>query len=205
MIKKWLTLSKECYKNQGSYKMVINKTKKVQKYRSHTTHGGGHRKKRRGAGSRGGRGNAGTGKRAGQKKAGRICMLGNSGFVPRRTPKKCNAINLSYFTVERLEKLVVDNKVTKNGDVYVINMTELGYDKLLGTGNINVKLEINVKVFSSRAEEKVQNAGGKIVSSKAGQAEVVNEVKAEDKPAEESLSTVEPKQESNENTKNEES
>ena len=48
--------------------MVVQRKKKVGKYRSHTTHGGGHRKKRRGAGSRGGRGNAGSGKRAGHKK-----------------------------------------------------------------------------------------------------------------------------------------
>ena len=50
--------------------MVTYKTKKVSKYRGSSNHGGGMRKKRRGAGSRGGRGNAGTGKRAGQKKAG---------------------------------------------------------------------------------------------------------------------------------------
>ena len=50
--------------------MVVNRRKKVVKYRGHSNHGGGMRKKRRGAGSRGGRGNAGTGKRAGHKKAG---------------------------------------------------------------------------------------------------------------------------------------
>lgn len=178
--------------------MVTNKTRKVQKYRSHTTHGGGHRKKRRGAGSRGGRGNAGTGKRAGQKKAGRICMLGNSGFVPRRKAKTCKAINLSYFTVERLEKLVAAQKVAKKGDVYIVNMAELGYDKLLATGNTNAKLEINVKFFSARAEEKIQNAGGKIVSPEAVQEDVketTNKVTGE----------AAPEQESNENTKNKES
>ena len=177
--------------------MVTNKIRKVHKYRSHTTHGGGHRKKRRGAGSRGGRGNAGTGKRAGQKKAGRICELGNSGFVPRRTVKTCRAINLAYFTVERLEKLVADKKVVKNGDVYVVNLTELGYDKLLATGSVNVKLEINVKEFSAHAEQKVQNAGGKIVSPNS----VQEEVKEKKKVSAEQV----PVQESNENTKNEES
>ena len=42
--------------------MVVYKRKKVTKYRGSVTHGGGSRKKRRGAGSIGGRGNAGTGK-----------------------------------------------------------------------------------------------------------------------------------------------
>ena len=46
--------------------MSVNKTKKVGKYRGSKTHGGGHMKKRRGAGNRGGRGMAGTGKRADQ-------------------------------------------------------------------------------------------------------------------------------------------
>ena len=176
--------------------MVTNKTRKVQKYRSHTTHGGGHRKKRRGAGSRGGRGNACTGKRAGQKKAGRICELGTSGFVPRRKVKTCNAINLSYFTVERLEKLLSAKKVSKTGDVYVVNMANLGYDKLLGTGNINVKLELNVKFFSARAEEKIQNSGGKIVSPDNVQEKV------KETPVSEEAS---PEQESNENNKTKES
>ena len=47
--------------------MVVRKAKKVGKYRAKTTHGGGHRKKRTGAGSRGGRGLAGSGKRAGHQ------------------------------------------------------------------------------------------------------------------------------------------
>ena len=72
--------------------MTNNKTRKVQKYRGHTTHGGGHRKKRRGAGSKGGKGNAGTGKRAGHKRRG--VVLGGSGFKPRRTKVVQKAINL---------------------------------------------------------------------------------------------------------------
>ena len=66
---------------------MANKRKKVNKYRGHTTHGGGHRKKRRGAGSRGGRGRAGSGKRAGHKKAGGVVISGSKGFLPRRSFK----------------------------------------------------------------------------------------------------------------------
>ena len=48
--------------------MVINKSKKKLKYRGSKTHGCGSMKKRRGAGHRGGRGAAGSGKRGDTKK-----------------------------------------------------------------------------------------------------------------------------------------
>ena len=46
-----------------------------------------------------------------------------------------------------------------------INLTELGYTKLLGTGKITKPLTIQVASFSKSAEEKVAAAGGKIVAS----------------------------------------
>ena len=147
--------------------MVVKKQKKVNRYRSHTTHGGGHRKKRRGAGSRGGRGNAGTGKRAGQKVAGMKPKLGSKGFTSH-SRTKIIAINLSFFTQEKLAKLVEAGKLTKEGDSYVIELSKLGYNKLLGTGSISVKLIVIAEHFSGRAEEKVKNAGGLIKFSHSG-------------------------------------
>ena len=129
--------------------MVVNKRKKVGKYRAHTTHGGGHRKKRRGAGSRGGRGRAGTGKRAGQKKAGMPPQLGAKGFSSHH--KKVKKIN-----VDQLPKLAAG----KNE----VDLTKLGYGKLLGSGKISVKLKVYVKSYSARAEEKIKSAGGELVS-----------------------------------------
>jgi len=142
--------------------MVVRRTKKVAKCRSHTTHGGGHRKKRRGAGSRGGRGNAGSGKRASHKQ--RVPLVGRSGFVPRRTVKNVNPINLSYFTPFLVEKLVSAGKAVKEGDIYTIDLSKLKYDKLLGTGKVSLKLKLIVNNFSARAEEKIKAAGGEIVS-----------------------------------------
>ena len=46
-----------------------------------------------------------------------------------------------------------------------INLTELGYTKLLGTGKITKPLTIQVASFSKSAQEKVTAAGGKIVAS----------------------------------------
>ena len=41
---------------------------------------------------------------------------------------------------EKLVKLVEAGKLTKEGDSYVIELSKLGYNKLLGTGSISVKL-----------------------------------------------------------------
>ena len=141
--------------------MVVYKRKKVTKYRAHTTHGGGHRKKRRGAGSRGGRGKAGTGKRAGQKKAGISTRLGKKGFTTRRVKGK--TVNVGHFNQKVLERLLAAGKIKQEGEVYIVDLSQLGYHKLLGTGKTSFKLKISVKEFTSRAEERVKAAGGEIV------------------------------------------
>ena len=153
--------------------MVVSKRKKVTKYRAHTTHGGGHRKKRRGAGSRGGRGNAGTGKRAGQKVAGiKDKTLGSRGFTSKTVNEK--AVALNYFTAKTLDKLVEKKLIIKENDFYSIDLAKLGYQKLLSTGNTKLKLKIKVDKITPKAEEKVKAAGGEIVSSDAQEAKAEN-------------------------------
>jgi len=149
--------------------MVTYKRKKVGKYRGGSTHGGGARKKRRGAGSRGGRGNAGSGKRAGHMKmryvkAGHI--LGKHGFTSK-SRTVVNAVNLSYFTSDRIAKLVKEGKAHKEGTVYAIDLAGLGYNKLLGTGTTLVKLKLTVESCSASAAEKVAAAGGEVVTASA--------------------------------------
>src|SRR3989338_5152076 len=149
--------------------MVTYKRKKVGKYRGGSTHGGGARKKRRGAGSRGGRGNAGSGKRAGHMKmryvkAGHI--LGKHGFTSKNKTL-VNAVNLGYFTSSRVQKLVGQGKAHKEGNVYAIDLAELGFNKLLGTGTTLVKLKLTVELCSASAAEKVAAAGGEVVTASA--------------------------------------
>jgi len=145
--------------------MVVHKKKKVGKYRGSSNHGGGMRKKRRGAGSRGGKGRAGTGKRAGQKKAGMPNQLGAQGFLPRRSRVNVKAINLNYFTKDKVEKLLTQGKAVKEGNVIAIDLGELGYGKLLGTGIVEMKLKLSVDRCSASAAEKVKAAGGEVLSS----------------------------------------
>lgn len=143
--------------------MVVRRRKKVTRYRGSTTYGGGSRKKRRGAGSRGGRGLAGTGKKSGHKKI--LHVLGQTGFVSKRRAPKNLAVNVGYFTPAMVAKLVEQGKAVKQGPLLVINLKELGYGKLLGTGETPVKLKIIVPHWSTQAEEKIKAAGGSVVSS----------------------------------------
>lgn len=147
--------------------MVTYKKKKHRKLMGHTTHGWGSRKKRRGAGSRGGRGNAGSGKRAGQKKTNPEARLigQNRGFTSKsRTQEK--AINLGYFTKDKVNQLVAQGLAKKEGDHFNINLEDLGYNKLLGTGKVELKLKITVPKCSAQVEEKIKSKGGEIIVPK---------------------------------------
>ncbi|MBI4151974.1 uL15 family ribosomal protein [Candidatus Woesearchaeota archaeon] len=147
--------------------MVVYKRKKVNRYRGHSNHGGGARKKRRGAGSRGGRGMAGTGKRAGQKKAGMAPVLGSHGFRPLRTVRPERIISVGYFTPERVSKLLSEGKATKEGQFVSIDLGKLGYTKLLGTGTTAQKLKLTVPTCSRGAAEKVKSTGGVVTATES--------------------------------------
>jgi large subunit ribosomal protein L15 len=151
--------------------MTINKRKKVTKYRASTTHGGGHRKKRRGAGNRGGRGNAGSGKRGKARKQS-FKKLGKQGFssIQSRT-------NIQTITISSLERLVRNSRIEAKDGVYTVDLTARGYTKLLGSGKTNLKFEIKVKQYSRSAEEKINSAGGSIIS--ANQSKLSEETKKE--------------------------
>lgn len=135
--------------------MVVNKRKKVVKYRGSMTHGGGAKKKRRGAGNRGGRGMAGSGKRADQKKPSIINKYGNTYFGKRgfRRPQK-KLEKQEIFNIDDLNKMVENGKLKKEGDLYLV---EKG--KVLSRGV--VKYKFNVKCgISKKAVEKIKSFGG---------------------------------------------
>ena len=143
--------------------MVVKKRKKVGKYRGKGsgTHGGGARKKRRGAGSRGGRGRAGSGKRAGHKKYG--IVLGRRGFTSKSTTPASKTLNVGTFTTDFVHKSMAAGKIIKEGNYYLIDLAKLGYTKLLGAGNTAFKLKIKVSSCSPQAVEKIEAAGGEII------------------------------------------
>jgi len=147
--------------------MVIHKRKKNSRMRGSKTHGGGSMKKRRGAGSRGGRGMAGTGKKGDVKKPSiwkNKKYFGKYGFK-KKGAVKIKAINLNYFE-QKADKLLDRKLITKEGEVYVIDAGKLGFDKILGYAKLSKKFRVKADSFSKRAAEKIKAAGGEAIETK---------------------------------------
>ncbi len=68
-------------------------------------------------------------------------------------------------SLHRHEKTINLNKLDQIAQTNPINLTDLGYTKLLGTGKITKALTIQVPAYSKSAAEKVKEAGGQILSS----------------------------------------
>src|SRR3989344_6808204 len=142
--------------------MKIKKRDKKSRIRGRKTCGYGARKKHRGKGSSGGKGMAGTGKRADQKKT-LILRKGVEYFGSKRKLLKKNkafeVINVGEIN-KNIEKYVKEGKAKKTGEGIEIDLKKL---KILGTGEIDKKIIINAKAASKSAVEKIEKAGGKII------------------------------------------
>lgn len=145
--------------------MVVNKRKKFSRQRGRHTHGWGSKKKHRGSGNRGGKGMSGTGKRADTIKTliwKDKDFFGKHGFKFKGVQEEINAVNIDDIQC-RLEALVKSNLALKEGNIYIIDLSKMGYNKLLGNGKVSKKFKITVKFASGKAIEKVKGAGGEII------------------------------------------
>ncbi len=124
---------------------------RTNKFRGRSRYHGRGKKAGRGAGLRGGRGNAGINK---HRLMTRLKYMpghwGMHGFNRHPSLRKVNiSINLK--------------EVCQIAEGDAINLSEMGYDKLLGSGRIEKALKITVAYASARAIEKVQAAGGSVI------------------------------------------
>ena len=132
-------------------------------FKNSRTRGRGH-KKGRGAGLRGGRGNAGchNTKRIMYERVGRV--WGAHGFKrPQTVVMANNAINLNVIE-ENASEWVNQGNATKKGKTISIDLKKMGYDKLLGTGVPSQAYNITISAASAKAVEKVEAAGGEIIN-----------------------------------------
>lgn len=143
--------------------MTVNKRKKNSRQRAKTTHGWGAKKKHRGAGNRGGRGMAGSGKRADQKKPSILKDYGNKYFgkfgfkIPQKIKKQKREINIDAL---EKSKTIVSKK---EGEFYIVDLDSQGYTKLLSKGNPTRKYKVTCKSFSKKAIQKIHSVGGEII------------------------------------------
>lgn len=140
---------------------MIRKTRKIRKLRGSRTIGGGSSKKRRGAGHRGGRGMAG-----GHKHMWSWMVkydpnhYGKYGFKrPQKTIYQYKPVNLGFLD-EKLDEMVKNGLATKEKGKIVVDVTQIGYNKVLGKGKINKPVIIKSPKFSESAARKIEEAGG---------------------------------------------
>ena len=127
------------------------------------TRGRGH-KKGRGAGLRGGRGNAGCHKtkRIMYERVGRV--WGAHSFKrPQSVVSANNSINLKTIE-ENSDNWISEGIATKKGKVVSVDLSKMGYDKLLGTGSTEKTYKLTVNSASAKAVEKIESAGGEIIN-----------------------------------------
>jgi large subunit ribosomal protein L15 len=135
-----------------------HKERKTRKMRGSRTHGYGRIGQHRDAGSKG------------QRKVGRHKHLwsyvvthepdyfGKHGFTsPQSLKRKENTLN-----IKQLSELTAETAGEK-GKAHV-DLTSLGYTKLLGTGKITKPLTVTVPACSKSAAEKIKKAGGQVLT-----------------------------------------
>ncbi|KUK75482.1 MAG: 50S ribosomal protein L15P [Methanobacterium sp. 42_16] len=89
---------------------------------------------------------------------------GKHGFKrPQKTINRFRTVNLDYLD-DNAEKLVERELAQKEGDTIIIDVTQLGYDKVLGKGKLSRSLTIKAPHFSASAARKIEDNGGEAIS-----------------------------------------
>lgn len=140
---------------------------KCNKQRGSRTYGKGRGKSHNcNAGNRGGRGRAGSGKKGDAKKTKywKTESFGKSAFGMKQG-SFLKTINVSQVD-ERIQALVAAGKV-KTDKAVALDLTKLGFEKLLGSGKINYAVSITVKEASEKAVSKIEAAKGEVILPQA--------------------------------------
>ena len=136
-------------------------TNKRSKYRGSRTCGGGTHKNRRGAGNRGGRGRAGINAHHFVKwyKEMGGPVFGKDGFYNQTTT---DVIAIDVGALDQIiPSLLAQGIAKQDGDAVVINVADMGIEKVLGSGKVTKKINISASSFSEIAKAKIEKMGGK--------------------------------------------
>ena len=143
------------------------KDRKVRRQRGSRTHGWGQIGQHRAGGGRGGHGKAGLDKH----KWTYVIKYDptyweKKGFVSTRTlGRKVSVINVGKLD-DLADKLESEKKLERKDKKIFLDLESLGYDKLLGTGEIIKPMLVKVASYSEAASRKLEEAGGQILKEK---------------------------------------
>lgn len=149
-------------KKINGYLRMATRKRKVRRLRGSRTCGWGKSGQHRDSGMRGGRGKAGMRKHKWTYMIRYGLPIRKVGFKPISHGKRASPINISEVD-SMVDKLLADGMAKKKGEKIEVDLTKLGYEKLLGSGKISRPLEIKVLKCSDIAVKKVKEAGGSVL------------------------------------------
>jgi large subunit ribosomal protein L15 len=86
--------------------------------------------------------------------------FGKYGFKrPQKTVFKFKPVNLSYLD-EKANEMAAKNQANEEDGKIVIDVAEMGYNKVLGSGKVTKALLVKAPLFSESAVRKIEEAGG---------------------------------------------
>jgi len=146
--------------------MVVRRRKKSRKLRGRTrTMGWGNVGQHRKSGSRGGKGAAGMHKHRWTWVVKYFPnWFGKHGFTrvnPKHQPT-VKGINVGVLD-EIASRMVLENKAVFDKDKILINVIDLGFNKVLGGGTVTNKLKVITYDITKVAKEKIEKAGGEVI------------------------------------------
>ncbi len=148
---------------------MVRRFKPAVKYRRGSrTHGWGRVGQHRKSGGSGGKGMVGFHKH----KWSLVMKYGESGtgwpFYGKHGFKQPEVITVEWRPInvgklaEIIKELKKEGKAKEEGGKYVINLLDIGYNKLLGGGEVDIPMVVYTPVASRLAVEKIEKAGGEV-------------------------------------------
>ncbi len=141
--------------------MTVRKRRKKNKLRGHRTHGKGDTKNRRGAGSRGGRGRAGSHKHRFTK------YYGHFGEEKKNVRGRAKGAALNLDQIEQfLPRWIAEGKAEKKGNEIVVDGKNAGFEKIVARGSLHTKVVFENVTASKKAAEKLKQSGSTVKGEK---------------------------------------
>lgn len=139
--------------------MTLRKRRKKNRLRGERTHGHGNTKNARGAGTRGGRGKAGSHKHRYSK------FFAQFGKEEKQlwTHDKKNTLNLDQIA-QALPEWIREKKAVEQNNRVTIDAPTCGFQKILSRGTPSGAWIIRGATASAKAAEKIKAAGGSVES-----------------------------------------
>jgi len=143
---------------------VTRKLRKIRKKRGSRTQGYGRVGQHRGGGQRGGHGKAGL-----HKHKWSYTLKHEPDYFKKdrfKSPtgrKEDNIVNLKEL--EEIASKLTPRRKKRNVKV-LIDLEEMGYDKLLGEGKITIPVSVKVPSVSETALRKIEEAGGEVLKGR---------------------------------------